>query len=270
MKRPIADAGSFMAICSTVLAEENNGAYLEEEEEELGETAEEVGLREKKRRLSAEQVRALEKSFEVENKLEPEKKLRLAEELGLQPRQVAVWFQNRRARWKTKQLERDFSALRDGYDALRLDYDALRRDKEALVAQIEDLKAKLGGEESASFVVSSGPVAVSSEEDPGPPELIYKDAGSSDSSNSSGILNGEGNLPPADTNTAAGRGGATSSLPISAPQLPFKGQGFVRQMLKLEEEKAEEEFFGRDDPFSSLFSDEQPLAFNWYFSDHWN
>ncbi|KAK9130096.1 hypothetical protein Sjap_010583 [Stephania japonica] len=60
---------------------------------------------EKKRRLSIDQVKALEKNFEVENKLEPERKVKLAQELGLQPRQVAVWFQNRCARWKTKQLE---------------------------------------------------------------------------------------------------------------------------------------------------------------------
>lgn len=91
---------------------------------------------EKKRRLSTDQVRALEKSFEVENKLEPERKLRLAQDLGLQPRQVAVWFQNRRARWKTKQLERDFTALRASYDALKLDYDALHQHKESLLAEV--------------------------------------------------------------------------------------------------------------------------------------
>nr|XP_051190760.1 homeobox-leucine zipper protein HOX4-like [Lolium perenne] len=53
-------------------------------------------------RLSAEPVRTLKRSFEVENKLETERGARLAH---LQPRQVAVWFQNRRAGWKTKQLE---------------------------------------------------------------------------------------------------------------------------------------------------------------------
>lgn len=94
------------------------------------------GAGEKKRRLSTDQVRALEKNFEVENKLEPERKAQLAQELGLQPRQVAVWFQNRRARWKTKQLERDYGALKSRYDALRLDYDALLRDKDALFAEV--------------------------------------------------------------------------------------------------------------------------------------
>lgn len=99
----------------------------------------------KKRRLGVEQVRALEQSFDVENRLEPERKARLAQDLGLQPRQVAVWFQNRRARWKTKQLERDFSALKSRYDALRLDFDSLRRDNHSLVAQLATLKSKLAG-----------------------------------------------------------------------------------------------------------------------------
>lgn len=44
----------------------------------------------KKRRLSITQVQFLEKSFEVENKLEPERKVQLAKEIGLQPRQVAT------------------------------------------------------------------------------------------------------------------------------------------------------------------------------------
>lgn len=91
---------------------------------------------EKKRRLSVDQVKALEKNFEVENKLEPERKVKLAQELGLQPRQVAVWFQNRRARWKTKQLERDYGLLKANYDALKHNYDTLQLDNEALLKEV--------------------------------------------------------------------------------------------------------------------------------------
>eukprot|EP00253_Pinus_taeda_P001738 PITA_01738 len=91
---------------------------------------------EKKRRLSAEQVRSLEKSFEMENKLEPERKMQLAQQLGLQPRQVAVWFQNRRARWKTKQLEHV-------YDALKQEFDTVIAEKEKLKAEVAQLTAKL-------------------------------------------------------------------------------------------------------------------------------
>lgn len=38
-------------------------------------------------RSNAAQVKALEKNFHVENKLEPDRKVKLAQELGLQPRQ---------------------------------------------------------------------------------------------------------------------------------------------------------------------------------------
>eukprot|EP01018_Ginkgo_biloba_P003376 Gb_02323 [translate_table: standard] len=89
----------------------------------------------KKRRLTLEQVRSLEKNFELENKLEPEKKVQLAQELGLQPRQVAVWFQNRRARWKTKQLERDYDLLKLNYDTLKSSCDSLKQEREILSSQ---------------------------------------------------------------------------------------------------------------------------------------
>ncbi|WOL09168.1 hypothetical protein Cni_G17921 [Canna indica] len=98
---------------------------------------------EKKRRLTADQAQFLERSFEFENKLEPERKLQLAKALGLKPRQVAIWFQNRRARWKTKQLERDFEALKSSYDALKLDHGCLLKDKEELEAEVFSLTKRL-------------------------------------------------------------------------------------------------------------------------------
>ncbi|CAI0549403.1 unnamed protein product [Linum tenue] len=105
---------------------------------------------EKKRRLSVDQVQFLEKSFEVENKLEPERKIQLAKDLGLQPRQVAIWFQNRRARWKTKRLEKDYDLLQSSYDTLKADYDGLLREKDKLKAEINSLTDKLQKKEKAT------------------------------------------------------------------------------------------------------------------------
>lgn len=105
-------------------------------------------LPEKKRRLTPEQVHLLERSFEEENKLEPERKTELARKLGLQPRQVAVWFQNRRARWKTKTLERDFDRLKASFDALRADHDALLQDNHRLLSQVVTLTEKMQDKEA--------------------------------------------------------------------------------------------------------------------------
>ncbi|XP_019157016.1 PREDICTED: homeobox-leucine zipper protein ATHB-23-like isoform X2 [Ipomoea nil] len=97
-------------------------------------------LGEKKRRLSLEQVKALEKSFEVGNKLEPERKMQLARALGLQPRQIAIWFQNRRARSKTKQLEKDYDLLKRQFEALSADNDALKSQNKKLHSELMALR----------------------------------------------------------------------------------------------------------------------------------
>lgn len=91
---------------------------------------------EKKRRLNVEQVKTLELNFEMGTKLEPERKMQLARALGLQPRQIAIWFQNRRARWKTKQLEKDF-------DVLKRQFDDIKSENEALQAQNKKLQAEV-------------------------------------------------------------------------------------------------------------------------------
>ncbi|CAA3015273.1 homeobox-leucine zipper protein HAT5-like isoform X2 [Olea europaea var. sylvestris] len=91
---------------------------------------------EKKRRLTVDQVEFLERSFEAENTLEQGRKIQLAKELGLQPRQIGIWFQNRRARWKTKQLEIDYETLEVSYNRLKTDYDNLLKENEKLKAEV--------------------------------------------------------------------------------------------------------------------------------------
>ncbi|XP_076906916.1 homeobox-leucine zipper protein HAT5-like [Bidens hawaiensis] len=108
-------------------------------------------LMEKKRRLSPEQVHMLEMSFKEENKLEPERKTELAKKLGLQPRQVAVWFQNRRARWKTKTLERDYNRLKSCYDILTSDYESIVKETKKLKAEVVSLTDKLQSKETSAF-----------------------------------------------------------------------------------------------------------------------
>ncbi|KAG0486602.1 hypothetical protein HPP92_008697 [Vanilla planifolia] len=116
----------------------------------------EVDAAEKRKRFSEEQVKSLETMFEEQAKLEPKKKQQLARELGLQPRQVAIWFQNKRARWKSKQLERAYAALRADYDALRSSFDSLRLQRNLLATQVQTLTERM--EENAESCKQSDAV----------------------------------------------------------------------------------------------------------------
>ncbi|GAB2220564.1 hypothetical protein Droror1_Dr00008224 [Drosera rotundifolia] len=110
-------------------------------DEDLSDDGSQAGV-EKKRRLNMEQVKTLERSFEQGNKLEPERKLQLAKAIGLKPRQIAIWFQNRRARWKTKQLEKDYELLKGQFGSLKADNEALLSQNQKLQAEILALKSK--------------------------------------------------------------------------------------------------------------------------------
>ncbi|KAJ7971472.1 Homeobox leucine zipper protein [Quillaja saponaria] len=114
------------------------------------------GNQEKKKRLTNEQLDALERSFQEEIKLDPVRKVKLSRELGLQPRQIAVWFQNRRARWKTKQLE-------NIYDTLKQEFDVISGENQKLQEEVMKLKAMLR-EQANSKQVSPGYTEISREE----------------------------------------------------------------------------------------------------------
>ncbi|KAK4379159.1 hypothetical protein RND71_001021 [Anisodus tanguticus] len=103
------------------------------------------------RRFSDEQTKSLETMFETETKLEPRKKLQLARELGLQPRQVAIWFQNKRARYKSKQLERDYSILMSNYDNLASQYESLKKEKQSLLIQLQKLNGLMQKEGGSKY-----------------------------------------------------------------------------------------------------------------------
>ncbi|KAJ6356690.1 hypothetical protein OIU78_004731 [Salix suchowensis] len=86
-----------------VCHEEGNG------EDELSDDGSQAG--EKKRRLNMEQVKTLEKNFE-------------------------------RARWKTKQLEKDYDLLKRQFDAIKAENDALQAQNQKLHAEILALKSR--------------------------------------------------------------------------------------------------------------------------------
>ncbi|KAL5833165.1 hypothetical protein ACOSQ3_016839 [Xanthoceras sorbifolium] len=93
-----------------------------------------------KRRFNDEQIKSLEFMFESEARPEPRIKQRLANDIGLHPRQVAIWFQNRRARSKTKQIEHEYNKLKASFDNLASSNESLKRENHSLLVQIQELK----------------------------------------------------------------------------------------------------------------------------------
>ncbi|KAK8677961.1 hypothetical protein V6N13_143480 [Hibiscus sabdariffa] len=240
-----------------------------EEEDRLEEVDEQAT--EKKRRLSINQVRALEKNFELENKLDPERKVKLAEELGLQTRQVAIWFQNRRARWKTKQLEKDYVVLKSKYDALKLDHDKLEQEKQALTAELMELKAKLKEEKSESS-------SQSVKEDCSKFSQQIKGHGVCENDDeSNGIVkeerNGNAQLlvspSPSSSSSFQINGYCSSSdssnhhwfLPFDTGVGTILGNMYQPQLVKVEEQCV----FTAEEPYNFLSVDQAPTL-QWYFT----
>lgn len=94
----------------------------------------ENGSTRKKLRLSKEQSAFLEESFKEHTTLNPKQKLVLAKQLNLRPRQVEVWFQNRRARTKLKQTEVDCEYLKRCCETLTEENRRLQKELQELRA----------------------------------------------------------------------------------------------------------------------------------------
>ncbi|KAM7515734.1 hypothetical protein LguiA_005317 [Lonicera macranthoides] len=300
--------GALISMCpSTEQSPSNNHVYSRDFQsmlEGLDEEGcvEESGLiAEKKRRLSVDQVKALEKNFEVENKLEPDRKVKLAQELGLQPRQVAVWFQNRRARWKTKQLERDYGVLKANYDSLKLNYERLQHDNEALMKEIKEMKSKFNED---NVPVKEEMESPENNDDDGNDQPAGAPARSEDAKvnfesfkedNNGGLITGSAFLPDlkdgySDSDSSAilneennshqfiseFKFNCSSSSTTSSPafsQFPDAKsilgdaqRAYQPQFVKIEEYN----FFGGDESPCNFFSDEQAPSLQWYCHEQWN
>ncbi|XP_044478385.1 homeobox-leucine zipper protein ATHB-6-like isoform X1 [Mangifera indica] len=207
---------------------------------------------EKKRRLTSDQVKALEKNFKVENKLEPDKKAKLADELGLQPRQIAVWFQNRRARLKTKELEREYCLLKANYDSLKIDYNNLEQENESLATKIRELKAKLCQEnvESGDAVKEDAPIS-----------QLSKNHGLCDNDNAQPLIS------PASSSSLQITGSSSSShssmnwVQLSDPRKMLDNVFQQPYFVKVEEQS----LFNSEDS-CNIFSVDQAPTLQWYFA----
>ncbi|KAG2556656.1 hypothetical protein PVAP13_8NG186101 [Panicum virgatum] len=124
------------------------------------------GRTKKKPRLSKEQYGFLEDSFKEHSTLTPRQNSDIASRLNLGPRQVAIWFQNRRARTKLLQTKEECENLKRGCAALT-------QENRRLQGEVAELRALLTN--PASFTAthqSSVPFGTVQRGPPGPISLV--------------------------------------------------------------------------------------------------
>ncbi|KAL0442717.1 UNVERIFIED_CONTAM: Homeobox-leucine zipper protein ATHB-52 [Sesamum latifolium] len=118
----------------------------------------------RRKRLSQDQVRLLETNFNFNNKLDQDNKSRLALELGVPPRQVAIWYQNKRARDKNQSLEADHKALQQQLENVVAENARLEGEVERLKAELNKINDVLNAFNSSSSCEEVGSSGLSSEQ----------------------------------------------------------------------------------------------------------
>nr|GME17628.1 homeobox-leucine zipper protein ATHB-52-like [Ipomoea batatas] len=103
------------------------------------------------KRLTQDQVRLLEISFKANSKLDPDRKSQLAQELGLPPRQVAIWYQNKRARWKSQSLEVDHKAMQQRLSGVVADNERLGKEVQRLREELSRTQEMLFSLNAAAY-----------------------------------------------------------------------------------------------------------------------
>ncbi|XP_074563136.1 homeobox-leucine zipper protein HOX19-like [Curcuma longa] len=106
----------------------------------------------KKLRLTKVQSAMLEDRFKEQSTLDPKQKHALAKQLNLRPRQVEVWFQNRRARTKLKKTEVD-------YEFLKRCCESLTEENRRLQRELQELKSLKFASPAAAPVYMQFPAA---------------------------------------------------------------------------------------------------------------
>ncbi|CAI9279628.1 unnamed protein product [Lactuca saligna] len=123
-----------------------------------------------KKRLTNEQVKLLETSFNFNNKLDSTRKSQLAQELGVPARQIAIWYQNKRARWRNQSLETEHKTLQQRLERVSSDKNRLEREVERLKGELEKAKDLLVSSKSMNY--ASLPSFSSSCDDVGSSSLL--------------------------------------------------------------------------------------------------
>ncbi|KAG8495819.1 hypothetical protein CXB51_009371 [Gossypium anomalum] len=123
-----------------MIPKEENGSLLRGKEEmksgsesELQETTEQPLKKKRYHRHTAHQIQELEAVFKECPHPDDKQRMKLSQELGLKPRQVKFWFQNRRTQMKAQQDRSENVILRAENESLKSEFYRLQAELSKLV-----------------------------------------------------------------------------------------------------------------------------------------